>query len=78
LKKKHPRIIVGTPNRIHALVDKGSLSLDQCKMLVIDMSRDVKKMSVLDAKDTGQHFFKFYHQHLHELVQNGKMKLVLF
>jgi len=78
LTTKNPSIVVGTPNRVHALVEKDALSLDHCKLVVVDMARDVKKMSVLDAKDTGLHFFQFYHQHLHNRFKNKKMKLVLF
>jgi len=77
LATKHPRIVVGTPGRIQVLIDNNSLSLEHCKLVIIDMQKDVKNYSLLDTKDTGYEFFKLYHMHFHSKVKQN-LRLVLF
>jgi len=71
-------IVVGTPNRIQTLVEKGSLLLEQCQHVIVDMSKDVKSFTILDLNDTKVDFFQFYYKHLHQHVKQNKMKMVLF
>jgi len=78
LDTSYYHIIVGTPNRLQVLVDKGSLTLDSCQFMILDMHKDVKAFTLLDINDTKVDFFRFYHKHLHQLFKQNKMKLVLF
>ncbi|KAI1080550.1 U3-containing 90S pre-ribosomal complex subunit-domain containing protein [Whalleya microplaca] len=53
LKKYRTGIAVGTPMRLDALVENGSLKLDSLERLVIDASHiDQKKRGIMDMKET--------------------------
>ena len=50
-----PRIAVGTPQRVHALVEAGKLPLAGLKLLFVDASwRDVKGFSVFEQRDAAE------------------------
>jgi len=72
------RIVVGTPNRVGKLINWGTLNLDKCKLLLIDLSKNAKNQTIFDIKDTTIDFFDFYKQHCHHLIRNQKMKLCFY
>jgi len=78
LKETKVRVVVGTPNRMHRLVDDGSLSLDRVKVFLIDMAFNVKMFTVISSKDIKKQFFQLYHDHVHERVMSGRIKICLF
>jgi len=43
---------VGTPNRIQQLISQGALSLTHCRVVMIDLTENVKRQTILDVKDT--------------------------
>lgn len=52
-------IVVGTPHRLHKLVEMGSLSLSQTLLVVVDMCKDVKGFHVMSLCDTKNDFYTF-------------------
>jgi len=55
LAEKKPQIVVGTPGRVAALVEKGSLKLDKLKVFVLDECD--KMLEALDMRQTVQKIF---------------------
>jgi len=55
LSENKPQIIVGTPGRVAALVEKGSLNLDKLKVFVLDECD--KMLEALDMRQTVQKIF---------------------
>ena len=72
------QIAVGTPHRILTLIERGVLSLERCKHVMVDMSLNVKKMNLFDMKDTSMPFFRFCQTYLFEKVKEGGTKITLF
>ena len=59
LKSTHFPLAVGTPNRLHKLVDMGALSLSQTALIIVDLCEDVKGFNVMSLSDTKCDFFDF-------------------
>lgn len=62
------RIVCGTPNRIHKLIDNNSLQLDRCRYIVCDMQRDSKNYTLFTLPDVSHEYFILYQKYLHELI----------
>jgi len=78
LQTSHFHVVVGTPNRLQTLVEKGHLLLEDVQHVVLEMSQDVKALTLLDLNDTKLDFFRFYLKYLHQPAKQNKLKLVLF
>lgn len=59
LKSTHFPLAVGTPNRLHKLVEMGALCLSQTVLVLVDMSEDVKGFNVMSLSDTKKDFYSF-------------------
>jgi protein CMS1 len=59
LKSTHFPLAVGTPNRLHKLVEMGALSLSQTVLVVVDLCEDVKGFNVMSLADTKKDFYSF-------------------
>lgn len=59
LKSTHFPVAVGTPNRLHKLVELGALSLSQTVLLIVDLCEDVKGFNVMSLCDTKNDFYNF-------------------
>ena len=46
----HP-IAIGTPNRLHKLLEVGALSLAHTDLMLLDVSQNQKKFTILEMKD---------------------------
>jgi hypothetical protein len=55
-----------------------SLSLSRTKFVLIDCFANVKGFTIFDMKETRMDLFNLYHDHLHQRVQSGQIRLVLF
>jgi protein CMS1 len=51
LQQNYHPIAVGTPNRLEKLLEVGALSLNQTDLILIDMSQNQKKATILEAND---------------------------
>lgn len=59
LKSTHFPVVVGTPNRLHKLVEMGALSLTHTVLVVVDLCEDVKGFNVMSLSDTKNDFYSF-------------------
>jgi protein CMS1 len=59
LKSTHFPLAVGTPNRLHKLVEMGALSLSQTVLVIVDLCEDVKGFNVMNLCDTKGDFYNF-------------------
>lgn len=59
LKSTHFPVAVGTPNRLHKLVELGALSLSQTVLVIVDLCEDVKGFNVMSLCDTKNDFYNF-------------------
>jgi hypothetical protein len=92
--KNPVRLAVGTPHRLQKvildsacvlfslyfsqLVEMGALSMSKLKYLVLDMSRNVKQLNILDMADTKKEFNTFFKAFLLDRVKKGETKIVFY
>lgn len=76
--KRRVNIAAGTPNRIKKLVDIGALGLGQLSLVVLDMHRDAKGLSVLTVPDVKKDFWELYKSHLHERLLSHQVRFCLY
>lgn len=50
LKQHHP-VVIGTPCRIHKLIELGALSLSQTQLIILDLTKDKKNLDILTIPD---------------------------
>ncbi|GAB0493469.1 hypothetical protein MMPV_004751 [Pyropia vietnamensis] len=60
----HVPLAVGTPSRVLALLEAGTLVLLRSTLVVVDVSRDVKQRMVVDGTDTANEFMCMLGRHL--------------
>lgn len=71
-------VAVGTPARVDKLAAmSGALSLSRCRLLVLDVSRDVKQRCLLDLPETRRDLWALWRTHLAERVAAGHMRVAL-
>eukprot|EP01041_Mallomonas_annulata_P011043 gene11043-23083_t len=75
LKKHHP-IVVGTPNRLHRLIELGALSFSQTKIILIDMENDVKNLNIFTMNDVKNDFFELLNHDIVPELTHIKMALI--
>jgi len=78
LAQHHIRVAVGTPNRLNRLADLDALDLGGLQYVMIDTTRDAKGFNVFDVKQIKDDLFELYKNHIHERVDAGDTKLILF
>lgn len=64
LISKNSRVVVGSPNRILALLRAGVLSLSKCRAIVVDMQKNKQTFTMFEFRDQRRDFFT--------LLQEGK------
>eukprot|EP00667_Euglena_gracilis_P014716 EG_transcript_15263 len=78
LQRRPICIAVGTAGRLAALRDKGVLSLDQTRLLIVDMWRDPRALNIFEVHPTGEEFCRLYRETFHGRITAGHTKLLLF
>jgi len=79
LKSTNIRMAVGTPDRVDKLIENGSLSLKNCRYLIIDMEKNVKGFHILDLAETKKSVFLLYWKYFHNAVAiEKKTQIILF
>merc|ERR1712146_346310 len=58
-------LAVGTPSRVHKLIDSGSLDIKSISLICIDMKKDAKKLQIFTLKDMEQDMLKLFHSHIY-------------
>ena len=67
----------GTSKRVQRLVEDGEMTFDHTVGLVIDMSRDMRLMNIVDMHSTKAELFELIHKQLVAIIASGKMKVIL-
>jgi len=75
LKNHHP-VAVGTPNRLHKLIEIGALSISQTKLILIDMEKDAKNFTILSMKDVKQDFLDLMNSDVTPELDHIKLALI--
>ncbi|KAK2171533.1 hypothetical protein NP493_1056g01055 [Ridgeia piscesae] len=79
LQKSTVHIGVGTPNRMQALLDSGSLSLKQTKLVLLDWTwRDLKLRRLIDVPETRTDLWSLLTSHVIPGVKKGHMHIGLY
>lgn len=76
LSKEYYPIAVGTPNRLSKLIEMGSLSLKQTKIVLVDITADAKKYNILTLNEIKQDFYKLLYTDLHAQKKHLKFALI--
>lgn len=81
LKKNNRKTLVktavGTPKRVHTLIDSGDLTLDCTSVVFIDCNRDDKMQNILDMGGPRDQLCELLHVHMRPRMTAGKLKVVL-
>ena len=79
LGEKLSHLAVGTPHRVIALIENGSLKLDRLKYVVVDWSwRDVKMRGLTNMPMVKESFVELFHHHLFARCCDGNLSVALF
>ncbi|CAM9152599.1 unnamed protein product [Heterosigma akashiwo] len=60
LLKKCAPIAVGTPSRLLKLAQFGDLCLESTELIIFDMGKDVKQMTILDVNGVKEDLMDFF------------------
>ncbi|GAQ91274.1 hypothetical protein KFL_007560020 [Klebsormidium nitens] len=73
--KKRVNVAAGTPNRLLKLTELSALSLSSLEVLVLDLHKDAKGLTVVDIPETRNDFWNFYQRHGSNRISKGECKL---
>ncbi|KAL2634285.1 hypothetical protein R1flu_005764 [Riccia fluitans] len=78
LLKEQVYIAAGTPNRVRKLADLGALAFEQSSIVLLDMHRDAKGLTLLSVPEVRDEFWELYRTHVHQRVLDKQLRLCLF
>ncbi|KAL3693897.1 hypothetical protein R1sor_007548 [Riccia sorocarpa] len=78
LLKEQVYIAAGTPNRVRKLADLGALAFGQLSLVLLDMHRDAKGLTLLTVPEVRAEFWELYRTHLHQRVLDKQLRLCLY
>eukprot|EP01134_Creolimax_fragrantissima_P007954 CFRG7954T1 len=79
LQQHAVRIAVGTPNRIHKLIEEGALNLSNLTYILVDTRRDVKNQNLFNVKQIRADFLRdLCAKHIFPLMGKNQTKMMLF
>lgn len=76
LSKQHFPIVVGTPNRICKLCEMGALKLNECHLVLIDVTKDIKQLNILSMADVKDDFYNFMEKHVEPDLNHIKLSMI--
>ncbi|KAJ7530038.1 hypothetical protein O6H91_15G075900 [Diphasiastrum complanatum] len=76
--KGHTNIGAGTPNRIKKLMDMGALGLSRLEVVILDMEKDAKGLTLFTVPEVREEFWDLYRAHLHPRVLDRKSQICLY
>jgi protein CMS1 len=81
LRSSEVRIAVGTPNRLLRLLEQNGLDLTDCRLIVIDSIRNVKKKTIFTERESREDLFLLLKNNIFPFLnskRNERIKIVLF
>lgn len=76
LSKDYHPIVIGTPHRIHSLIEMGALSLRKVKITMVDYTADIKHFTILTLPEVNKDFLKLAYQYIYPERDHMKLALV--
>jgi len=76
LSKDYFPIALGTPNRVCKLIELGALSLRRAALVLIDVTPDTKKFTLLTLHEVRNDFYQLLHQHIKQELSHLKLALI--
>ncbi|GLJ15511.1 hypothetical protein SUGI_0254630 [Cryptomeria japonica] len=76
--KGRVNIAGGTPSRIKSLIDSDALRISRLSVLLIDMHKDAKGLTLFNLPQVSTQFWELYKTHFHKQVMLGKLQLCLY
>jgi protein CMS1 len=61
-------VAVATPHRLTMLLTEKALDTSNLQLVLIDIEKDAKQMTLLELHDTRQHLCELFHYHLSRLM----------
>ncbi|EFJ07629.1 hypothetical protein SELMODRAFT_448377 [Selaginella moellendorffii] len=76
--KQRVNIAAGTPSRLKKLIDIGALGLSRLSLLVFDMHKDAKGLTLFTVPQVRKELWELYRLHFHNGVVEGRLRLCLY
>lgn len=68
---------IGTPARLSKLVDCGALDTAKLQYLILDLTLDAKKKTLVDIKETSDELWFFLTKYCQSKVKEKNLKIVI-
>lgn len=76
--KERVNIAGGTPSRIKKLIEIDALKLSRLSVLMLDMHKDAKGLTLFDVPQVSNEFWELYKAHFHQQVMLSKLQICLY
>lgn len=76
--KERVNIAGGTPSRIKKLIEIDALKLSRLSVLMLDMHKDAKGLTLFDVPQVRNEFWELYKAHFHQQVMLSKSQICLY
>lgn len=76
LSKEYFPIAIGTPNRLRKLVEYGALKLSAAKVVLVDLTPDVKRFNILTSNDVKSDFYPLLCEDIYPERSHLKIALI--
>lgn len=76
--KDRVNIAGGTPSRIKKLIEIDALKLSRLSVLMLDMHKDAKGLTLFDVPQVSNEFWELYKAHFHQQVMLSKLQICLY
>lgn len=70
-------ICCGTPNRITKLIEENILHIDQLKLIILDLTKDDKTLTLLDISSIMKDLSNLFLKYLYIQCQHSDTKIIL-
>lgn len=76
--KERVNIAGGTPSRIKKLIEIDALKLSRLSVLMLDMHKDAKGLTLFNVPQVSNEFWELYKAHFHQQVMLSKVRICLY
>lgn len=76
--KERVNIAGGTPSRIKKLIEIDALKLSRLSVLMLDMHKDAKGLTLFEVPQVSNEFWELYKAHFHQQVMLSKLQICLY
>ena len=76
LSKSYFPVAIGTPSRLRKLIEYGALKLTETRVILVDITPDMKQFSILSLNDVKNDFYSLLCENIHPEIGHLKISLV--